>query len=80
MVLGHFGPFGAKLDKFGRFSHNCTGAHINEQKLKHDLDHQMSAYMVQENHQENISTQLNQCKILVYFGTIYMEHPVDSGK
>ena len=33
----------------------------------------MSAYMVQENHQENISTQLNQCKILVYFGTIYME-------
>ena len=36
----------------------------------------MSTKMVQENHEDNINTQWNQCEILVYFGTIYMEHPV----
>ena len=36
----------------------------------------MSPYMVPENHQEIFSTQWNQGEILVYFGTIYMEHPV----
>ena len=39
----------------------------------------MSTKMVQENHEDNINTQWNQCEILVYFGTIYMEHPVTIG-
>ena len=31
------------------FFNICTGAQITEQKLKHDLNHQMSAQMIQEN-------------------------------
>ena len=33
-ILGYFGLFWANF-------YNCTGDHINEQKLKHDLYHQM---------------------------------------
>ena len=71
----NFGCFCAFWDHLGQ---NWTiwdifpQLHKSSYKLtKHDSDHQMSACMVQENHQEKISTQLNQCEILVFFGTIY---------
>ena len=56
-LLGHFGPFWALLGNFGPFFHNSSGAYKNDQKLKHDLDYQMSTKMVQENHEDNINTQ-----------------------
>ena len=71
-----FGTFWALFGNFGPFFHNRSGAYKNDQKLKHDLDYQMSTKMVQENHEDNINTQWNQCEILVYFGSIYTEHPV----
>ena len=80
VFFSNFGWFCAFWDHLGQ---NWTiweifpKLHKSSYKLtKHDSDHQMSACMVQENHQEKISTQLNQCEILVFFGTIYMEHPV----
>ena len=79
-VLGHQWSFMVILDHywpFGPFFHNRSGAYKNDQKLKHDLDYQMSTKMVLENHEDNINTQWNQCEILVYFGSIYTEHPVE---
>ena len=80
IIIDPFGPFWALLGNFGPFFHNTvvnrSGAYKNDQKLKHDLDYQMSTKMVQENHEDNINTQWNQCEILVYFGSIYTEHPV----
>ena len=50
-MLDHFGQFWGKIGSFsGHFRlfwdiwghfYNYTGDHINEQKLKHDLDYQM---------------------------------------
>ena len=71
-----FGTFWALFGNFWPFFHNRSGAYKNDQKLKHDLDYQMSTKMVQENHEDNFNTQWYQYEILVYFGTIYMEHPV----
>ena len=42
-MLSHFGQPLVFFGHFGSVSHNCTGAHIKKQKLKHDYDHQMSA-------------------------------------
>ena len=53
-IMGHFRPF---FGNFGPFFHNSSGAYKNDQKLKHDLDYQMSTKMVQENHEGNINTQ-----------------------
>ena len=77
IIIDLFGPFWALWGNFGPFFHNRSGAYKNEQKLKHDLDYQMSTKMVQENHEDNFNTQWYKYKILVYFGTIYMEHPVE---
>ena len=48
-VSGYLGPFWAIF-------YNHTWAQINEQKLKHDLNHQMSAHMVKQNHQRKLNT------------------------
>ena len=48
---------------------------VNKNEKKYQ-EHQMSPYMVPENHQEIFSSQWNHGEILAYFGTIYMEHPV----
>ena len=48
-ILGHCGPF---WDILGHFSPASRELIKMERKIKPELNHQMSAYMVQENHEE----------------------------
>ena len=64
------------MGHFGQIFHNCTGAHTNAQKLKHDLDHQMSAHMVQENHKQNLKIKNNVGKKVVYFISLFLDDTV----
>ena len=43
VASGYFGPFGLILGYFRPFFHYCTGAQLNKQKLKLNLNNQMSA-------------------------------------
>ena len=59
VILGNIGP----LDYFGLFRPffkytglGAPGAQSDEWKLKYDLNNQMSAYMVQENHWKKLIT------------------------
>ena len=49
-ILGKIWTIWDHLRLVGPFSHNCTGAHMNDQKSKYSLDYKMLSCMVQENH------------------------------
>ena len=78
MTLDNFGSSWITLGYFWPFFNSCTGPQINEQKLRYDLNHQMSAYMVQEDHQRRLNTLLFQYVISLYFSWIIFNHPVES--
>ena len=57
------------------FFYNCTGPHINEQKSKHELDHQMLSYIVQEKHQEKLKIIVIQSILSHHFLSVNMKDP-----